>query len=188
MIILYSFILGLLLLTLVYYYQDLNFKINFNLLKSVLTVVMHRIKRSLISSRITKNKVLKKLDKKDSDNIKMFQFVRIRCATKDFKTEPNENNIRNSLTEEQHLNNIMIDQEEEEEETNYKFGVPSKRSGHRAVCNEDNLYIWGGYCPNNEREHLNDEDTEEEDDDESELSPLYPEVKLLLIFDLTFNG
>ena len=24
---------------------------------------------------------------------------------------------------------------------------PSKRSGHRAVCNDESMWIWGGYCP-----------------------------------------
>lgn len=46
-----------------------------------------------------------------------------------------------------------------------ELNVPSKRSGHRAVSNESNLYIWGGYCPTNEN-HNN-------------ISPLYPQVKYL---------
>lgn len=25
--------------------------------------------------------------------------------------------------------------------------APSKRSGHRAVCNAESMWIWGGYCP-----------------------------------------
>ena len=25
--------------------------------------------------------------------------------------------------------------------------APSKRSGHRAVCNNDSMWIWGGFCP-----------------------------------------
>jgi hypothetical protein len=28
--------------------------------------------------------------------------------------------------------------------------IPIKRSGHRAVCDVNNLYMWGGYCPKNE--------------------------------------
>jgi hypothetical protein len=24
---------------------------------------------------------------------------------------------------------------------------PTRRSGHRAICNKSDLYIWGGYCP-----------------------------------------
>ena len=48
------------------------------------------------------------------------------------------------------------------------FGIPKKRSGHRAVCDDEYLYIWGGYCPFYE---LNIDD----DEDEQTL-PLFPEV------------
>jgi len=52
------------------------------------------------------------------------------------------------------------------------FGIPKKRSGHRAVCNSEYLYIWGGYCPLYE---LNIDD-----EDEQKL-PLFPEV---CVFDI----
>ena len=62
-----------------------------------------------------------------------------------------------------------------------QFGVPKKRSGHRAVCNEENLWIWGGYCP--VEEMSDDEDLEDASmdstNDHDNRSPLFPEVHFI---------
>jgi hypothetical protein len=174
MIIIYSFILGLILLFLVYLLQDLKkIKRNIKIFKRVVRVVMYRIKRSLNSSRNKRR--ASKMDeetKSDNGNLKIFEVVRIRCARKDFKLNANpnqESNFQQGQDEDEHQN---------EEQNNYTFGVPSKRSGHRAVCNEENLYIWGGYCPRGEQDHLTRDD---ENDEDEILSPLFPEVIRIFI-------
>ena len=170
MIIVYSFILGLILLSLVYLFQDFTkIKSNFIILKRVFQVVMYRIKRSFINSR-NKKKVSKMSEesKNEIGTFKMFEVVRIRCARKDSKPNSRDNQESNS----QQMQDD-VDEDQNEEQNNYKFGVPSKRSGHRAVCNEENLYIWGGYCPKDEQEPPGNEENEE-------LSPLFPEVLFFL--------
>lgn len=101
-------------------------------------------KLAIMSSRVLKGKKKRPRSetsdaKMDSDigAIKLFEFKRIKPMTKSKRAA------------------LGID------ESQGKYGVPTKRSGHRAVCNEDNLWIWGGYCP---IEELNDEDDEVEDD------------------------
>ena len=169
MIIFYSFILGLILLSLVYLLQDLKkLKRNIKIFKRVVRVVMYRVKRSLNSSRNKRR--ASKMDeetKSDKGNLKIFEVVRVRCARKDFKLNSNpnqESNFQQGQDEDEHQN---------EEQNSYTFGVPSKRSGHRAVCNEENLYIWGGYCPKDEQDHHAQDD---ENDEDEILSPLFPEV------------
>ena len=74
-------------------------------------------------------------------SLKMFQFERIRC--KNLKTDNK---------------NITINQ-------NMNYEVPSKRSGHRAVCDDENLWTWGGYCPTSTGEE--------------EVNPMLPEVCMM---------
>jgi hypothetical protein len=62
----------------------------------------------------------------ESEGKKCFKFVRVRC--------------KNLNTDNKLLQSGIL-------ESNMSYEVPSKRSGHRAVCDEENLWIWGGYCP-----------------------------------------
>ena len=164
--IIYSLILGLILL---YLLKDFKrFQNNFKTIKRVFRIVMHRLRRSFINSR-NKKRAAKMSAKSDCDtgDFKMFEVVRIRCAKKDFKV--------NSTSDEQEANTQEV-QDEDEDANNFTFGVPTKRSGHRAVCNEESLYIWGGYCP------IDEQRTPTRVDDNNEpqqLSPLFPEVILI---------
>jgi hypothetical protein len=58
-----------------------------------------------------------------------------------------------------------------------KNGVPKKRSGHRCVCNEENLWIWGGYCP---IEELSDNDNEDDEETNNEPAPIFAEVFIII--------
>ena len=90
-----------------------------------------------------------KMSDSDSETIRLFEFVRVKPMKKAVFDQNSGSN-------------------------NYK--VPKKRSGHRAVCNEDNLWIWGGYCPleeqsdsdDNETEIIDDEVEEEQGDEEND--------------------
>jgi hypothetical protein len=92
----------------------------------------------------------------DLGNFKMFEFVRVKIA-------------KRSEYAKMLAGSDLIDKSE-----NARNSVPKKRSGHRAVCNEENLWIWGGYCP---VEELSDNDNNEDDEDVvTERVPLFPEV------------
>ena len=54
---------------------------------------------------------------------KLFEFIRVRC--KNLKTD----------------NKLLSP------DPTMNYEVPTKRSGHRAACDDENLWIWGGYCP-----------------------------------------
>jgi hypothetical protein len=82
----------------------------------------------------------------EQTNEKLFQFHRVKVQTK-----------RESFSDDRLM-----------------FGIPKKRSGHRAVCNDQYLYIWGGYCPLYE---LNI------DDENEQALPLFPEVSAFCRFD-----
>lgn len=90
---------------------------------------------------------------------KMFEFTRLRCM----KRAARESMLPPSFAADKSV---------------LQFGVPKKRSGHRAVCNEENLWIWGGYCP--VEEMSDDEDLEDASmdstNDQDNRSPLFPEV------------
>lgn len=62
----------------------------------------------------------------------------------------------------------------------HEFGVPKKRSGHRAVCNEENLWIWGGYCPVEEMSEdewdMEDGNLDNSEEGNPQRSPLFPQV------------
>lgn len=92
---------------------------------------------------------------------KMFEFTRLRCM----KRAARESMLPPSFAADKSI---------------LQFGVPKKRSGHRAVCNEENLWIWGGYCP--VEEMSDDEDLEDASmdstNDQDNRSPLFPEVHL----------
>lgn len=65
------------------------------------------------------------------DEKMLFEFKRVRCR------------------------NLKTDNKVLKPDVNMNYEVPSKRSGHRAVCDDENLWIWGGYCPvesNNEND------------------------------------
>lgn len=72
-------------------------------------------------------------------SLKMFQFERIRC--------------KNLKTDNKYLTTSG---------GNMTYEVPSKRSGHRAVCDDENLWTWGGFCPT--------------PGDQEESNPMLPEV------------
>jgi hypothetical protein len=88
-------------------------------------------------------------------NLKMFEFMRVRIAKKkDFMKMVSASDLF---------------------DPNVLTGVPKKRSGHRAVCNDENLWIWGGYCP---VEEISDTENNEDDtDNQGEPSPVFAEVK-----------
>ena len=90
----------------------------------------------------------------DNESFKMFEFFRIRNnnTKKDNKIVEGLNDTNNTKT--QNKDEIRL------------YRVPKKRSGHRAVCDDDNLWIWGGYSP-----------YENEDTDSERTSPMLPEVR-----------
>lgn len=65
-------------------------------------------------------------EEENEDQIGIFEYFRIRC--KNLKTD------NKLLKPEEHM----------------KYQVITKRSGHRAVCDDENLWTWGGYCPKDE--------------------------------------
>ena len=82
---------------------------------------------------LTKFKTVELLDQdmdsiveSNEDKIGIFEYFRIRC--KNLKTD-----------------NKLLNPEDF-----MKYQVISKRSGHRAVCDDENLWTWGGYCPKDE--------------------------------------
>lgn len=109
-------------------------------------------------------------------NFKIFEFVRIlRVKTSEAKAIQGEVRAQSSSpsTSLNHLDlsqETLCDDDLNESET---FGFPKKRSGHRAVCNNENLWIWGGYCPVDEEANNDDE---EDETDPNARSPLFPEV------------
>ena len=91
----------------------------------------------------------------DNDSFKMFEFFRIRNSNskRDNKIVEGLNDTDNTKT--QNKDEIRL------------YRVPKKRSGHRAVCDDENLWIWGGYSP-----------YENEDTDNERTSPMLSEVKV----------
>lgn len=95
-----------------------------------------------------------------SGGVKLFEFTRLRCMKRAARTAILPSSFADS---------------------NHQFGVPKKRSGHRAVCNDENLWIWGGYCP---VEEMSDDEWDTEDgnldangdDGNTPRSPLFPQV------------
>lgn len=185
-----SIILGLKLILIIWFFNS-NISFN-NTLKLFITLLIKKVYfffKNIIKILLVNRKRLKRSSstmlptktKNDEDlgNFKMFEFVRIRCARKDFQTGISSSFNLSYLFDDQYQNEyqnnrIELDEtpENNDEEKKYKFGIPKKRSGHRAVCNEENLWIWGGYCPVNELRADNDEDEEVEYPD----SPLFAEV------------
>ena len=95
-------------------------------------------------------------DQAYQDKLPLFQFIRIKCAK---SKRPVEEPIGAAAAA---AADVV---------SPFTPGVPGRRSGHRAVCTEDYMYIWGGYCPPAELEASADS------------SPLFPEVgSLLLLF------
>lgn len=111
-------------------------------------------------------------------SIKLFKCVRLKCMNKSerlaFQLELSN---RNATTPTTGIVPAAADvADERTASTSITFGIPTKRSGHRAVCDEGNLWIWGGFCPTNEFDNEENDD----DDNENEKSPLYPEVCLFI--------
>lgn len=108
----------------------------------------------------------------ETTGTKMFEFTRVRCMKRAARSAI----LPNALP------------------MNQQFGVPKKRSGHRAVCNEENLWIWGGYCPVDE---MSDDEWDLEDgsldnstnneDGNTTRSPLYPQVTTPLSIKIPHN-
>lgn len=112
----------------------------------------------------------------DLGSLKMFEFVRIKC-TKSSEVRILKNEISNLASRFSDFYSPRDTSPETDPNPNLnqtiQFGVPKKRSGHRAVCDNDNMWIWGGFCPIREQNIT-------EDDDENEnvyISPLFPEVR-----------
>jgi hypothetical protein len=151
-------------------------------------VVLNRRNRELLSST---NKMNESSNEKNSDetnnlgSFKMFEFVRIRPT----KTKKNKrlnqslsmSNLssihQDSIEQTSHVSSESLDQVQASDpslglvdQTRYICGIPKKRSGHRAVCNDECLYIWGGYSP---RE---DESTDEDENMSVESHPLLAEL------------
>lgn len=79
-----------------------------------------------------------------------FEFVRVRVAKKSqYKRMIMSSDLIDTHSEIQHNTDTG------------QRGTPRKRSGHRAVCNDQNLWIWGGFCPTYE---LSDVSEPEEDE------------------------
>lgn len=111
----------------------------------------------------------------DLGSLKMFEFYRIKC-TKSSEVLTLKNEISNLTYRFSDFNSLSDSSPEKDQNLGQnliiQYGVPKKRSGHRAVCNNDNMWIWGGFCPIREQNIT-------EDDDENEnvnISPLFPEV------------
>ena len=101
------------------------------------------------------------------DTIKMFEFIRIRPV----KSKKNKL-LKTSQTDEQ--DEQTNESNSDSNHTKIVNGVPKRRSGHRSVCNDKYLYIWGGYSPS----QTEGSDIEDENANPNE-SPLYPEVFIL---------
>ena len=91
----------------------------------------------------------------DLGSFKMFEFVRIR------------------ITKKSEYSRLVDGSDLIEQGEHVKSGVPKKRSGHRCVCNQENLWIWGGYCP---IEELSDNDNEDDDENAPSPSCIFPEL------------
>ena len=87
----------------------------------------------------------------DQSIVKTFQFKRIKPNNLKHDNKEAKNRQLGSLIGDLNANDKL-----DHGEMIY-YQVPSARSGHRAVCDEQNLWIWGGYCPNN---HSSEEDEE----------------------------
>lgn len=84
-------------------------------------------------------------NKSGSGNIKLFEYVRVRPAKRKEILNNNEDISTSKYASSNghflgNLSQELINDLESQK-------IPKKRSGHRAVCNEDYLWIWGGYCP-----------------------------------------
>ncbi|CAF0839649.1 unnamed protein product [Brachionus calyciflorus] len=106
----------------------------------------------------------------DKGSLKMFEFVRMKCV------KSSEVRLLKQEISAQASRYSEIHRDSSSENTrcplqNLHYGVPKKRSGHRAVCNNENLWIWGGFCP--VRELQGDDDDEEFEVNDS---PLFPEL------------
>ena len=112
------------------------------------------VKRLRTSAKAMTSTSISDVDRSELGNFKMLEFVRIKIAK---KSEYSKYLSSSDL----YASNADLE----------KTGVPKKRSGHRCVCNQENLWIWGGYCP---VEELSDDNEEEGQD--PERSPLFPEV------------
>lgn len=101
----------------------------------------------------------------DSTGLRMFEFVRIR-SVKSHEARL----LKQSIGNEAHKNEPSSSPENlSNMSLNVHYGIPTKRSGHRAVCNTENLWIWGGFCPIRELD-------DEERNSETDRSPLFPEL------------
>lgn len=111
--------------------------------------------------------------KMNDTGTKMFEFARIKCLKRA---------ARLAIMQEMPSSQQQIFQQQQQ------YGVPKKRSGHRAVCNDENLWIWGGYCP---VEEMSEDEWDMEDgsmdnsananddndnDAQTERSPLFPQL------------
>jgi hypothetical protein len=145
-----------------------------NLLFLVL-VIMSRKKRARTNAMLAADQDGELLDAARRDqlgSIKLFEFTRIRCRKKSERVEFElELSKKLKLDGETRISGSSSNNSN----VNVEFGIPGKRSGHRAVCNEEHLWIWGGYCPVSE-DNADEDDEDRRSGEGHRRSPLYPEV------------
>jgi hypothetical protein len=163
----HSILKGLIILILLKYLNKILylFQLVFIKLNSTLWLIIRRrvapfvmFKRKLKSLKMSNNQ------NDNLDSIKMFEYIRIRPV----KTK------KNKLLKASQTDKIATEELSESDSNRILNGVPKRRSGHRAVCNDKYLYIWGGYSPS----QLEGSDIEDENANPN-ASPLYPEVFFL---------
>jgi hypothetical protein len=160
-----SILKGLLILILFKYFNKILYLLQLLFKKFISTIglITRRHTPFVMFKRKLRSLKMSNDQNDNLDSVKIFEFVRIRPN----KTKKNKL-LKTSQTE-----------KEESEQTNETdltqgravSGVPKRRSGHRAVCNDKYLYIWGGYSPS----QAEGSDNEDENANPNE-SPLYPEV------------
>lgn len=146
------------------------------LIKNLVVVLLIKImnRKRLRTSRMTDD-ANESIMNSDLGSLKMFEFVRIKCAkSSEVRTLKNEiTNLASRFSDSYSLRDASPDTDSNRNHNqNIYYGVPKKRSGHRAVCNNENMWIWGGFCPIREQNINEDED----DYENSNPSPLFPEV------------
>ncbi|RNA40279.1 kelch domain-containing 10 -like protein [Brachionus plicatilis] len=143
-----------------------------NLVVVFLIIIMNR--KRLRTSRMT-DAANESSNNSDLGNLKMFEFVRIKC-TKSSEVRILKNEISNLASRFSYSYSLRDTSPDTDNSRNQNqsihYGVPKKRSGHRAVCNNENMWIWGGFCPIREQ-NINEDD---EDNENVYPSPLFPEL------------
>ncbi len=104
-----------------------NFFINY--IKEIASNSVEILLEMSVNLNSNDNSNIEPIGNQDENEVKKyFEFVRVRC--------------KNLNTDNKILHGIL-----QNDDLFMSYSVPSKRSGHRAVCDDDNLWIWGGYCP-----------------------------------------